>query len=409
MVNTAQIFLKKYLLEMCIFLCFILPPIGVFILLVVGCYHLHQAWKNGEGLSLTPGLFLLVCLFVSSIGASIVKGDQSYFLVTALILAYLGIYIKITRNGVRKTFLAFKWITIYGGVYFYCLYPFQEILISPTFQNYIAGTALIGTGSVAVKDYNRLIGSAYNPNFSVTLLLLGLSFLLSECLKNLRKANYLMTSIQAVITCIFVHAIILTGSRAGFLAMLVIFLLFLFRWKKSLTFILVVALGMNLRLILDWMPRNEHLLQSAGTRKEIWKNSFDLWKEHSLFGMTPMGFKEEYFHYFNEQIPHAHNLLLGMFTEYGALGGVAFLIVLLINLYKVIYLYFTKQNKYLDSFLLSLPVMLLTGIFDYVLFSPQVALMTIILMAYWDKYTARLPFRMSWILSIPKWSYRFFL
>ncbi|WP_408011528.1 O-antigen ligase family protein [Pseudalkalibacillus sp. A8] len=405
--KTALLFLKKYLLEMCIFLSFILPPIGVFLLLVIGSYHLHQAWKNGAGLSLTPGLFLLGCMFVSSIGSSMVMDDQSYFLVPALILSYMGIYMKITRNGVQKTFLAFKWITIYGGVYFYSLYPFQELLISPTFQNYISGTALIGTGSI--QGYKRLIGAAYNPNFSVALLLLGLSFLLSECLKNLRKADYLKTSIQAVITCILAHAIILTGSRAGFSAMLVIFLLFLFRWNKPVTFILILAMGMNMRLILDWMPRNEHLLQSAETRKEIWKNSFSLWQEHSLFGMTPMGFKEEYFHYFNEQIPHAHNLLLGMFTEYGALGGIACLIVLLINMYKVIYLYFTKQNnKYLDSFLLSLPVMLLTGVFDYVLFSPQVALMTIILMAYWDKYTARLSFRSTWILSIPKWSYRFF-
>ncbi|WP_261133767.1 O-antigen ligase [Bacillus sp. Marseille-Q3570] len=407
MTKTTLISIKKHLLEICIFLCLILPPIGVLLLLIIGSYHLHQTWKNSEGMMLTPGLFLLACMFFSSFCASIVLGNLSYFLVPALIIAYAGIYKKIQKDGVERTFAAYKWITIFAGVYFYCLYPFQEILISPTYKNYITGTALVG--QAGFHDYQRLIGAAYNPNFSVTLLLLGLSFLLAECLKNIRKECYSRAAFQGVITLIFIHAVFLTGSRAGFSAMVVIFLLFLFRLNRILTFSLMIIIGLNINLILDWMPRNENLLQSAIRRKEIWKNSIQLWQENALFGLTPLGFGKEYILHFNEHIPHAHNLILGIFTEYGTLGGTAFLIVLFINVYKGIYLYFTKQNvRQLDTLLLSLPVILLTGIFDYVLFSPQIALIGIILIAYWDKYTAGLPIWSSWMLSIPRWSDRLF-
>ncbi|WP_261129584.1 O-antigen ligase [Bacillus sp. Marseille-Q3570] len=403
---TAQQFIKKYLLEIGLLLCFILPPIGVIMLLIIGIWELHQTWRYGKFARLTTGLFLFGCLFVSSIGASIVMDDQSYFLVSSLILAYFGIYMKITKEGVKKTFTTYKWIMIFGGVYFYCLYPFQGRLIFPSLQNYIYGTVLVGDASL--QDYKRLIGAAYNPNFSVTILLLGLAFLLAECLNNLKKGAYFLAGSQIVITWIFIHAILLTGSKAGFSTMVVIFILFLFRLKKGFTFILILIMSMNVNWLLQWMPRNEHILQSIETRMGIWKNSFYLWKEQSLFGMTSLGFKEEYSYHFNEKIPHAHNMVLAMFTEFGTLGGMAFLIVVIINVYKVLYLYFTEQkNKYLDAFLLSLPVILLTGVFDYVLFSPQVTVMTIILLAFWDKYTARLSFWSPRLLLSLKWSYPF--
>jgi O-antigen ligase len=122
----------------------------------------------------------------------------------------------------------------------------------------------------------------------------------------------------------------------------------------------------------------------------IWERSIQLWQEHSLFGTTSLGFHKEYFFHFHENMPHAHNMVIGIFTEYGSLGGMAFLCVVALNIYKVISFYFSQNNKmHLDVFLLSLPVILLTGIFDYVIYSPQVSLLMMILLASWDKYTAR--------------------
>lgn len=381
---------KTYQLEISLFLCLIVPPVGVFLLLFNGWFSLHQIWKQRKRVELTPGLFLLGCMFVSSICASITMNNYSFFLVSALILAYIGLYAKILNNSL-KILTVFKWATIFGGIYCYCIYPFQKFLMAKPVLGYLTGTALIGPVRIDLQHYTRLIGSTYNPNFTVALLLLGISFLFADCLDSLRRAAYLKLALQFAAAGMFTHAILLTGSKAGFAIMLIIFIFFLFRWNKWISIVLITLMGMNIPLIIKWMPRSEELLVSAEIRKEIWKRSFYLWQEHSLFGTTPIGFYKEYFYYFNEHVPHAHNMILGIFTEYGSLGGIAFLLVIFINLYKVIYLYLSnsKEKVYLNVFLLSLPVVLLTGVFDYVLYSPQVALLAIILLASWDKYTAK--------------------
>jgi hypothetical protein len=51
-----------------------------------------------------------------------------------------------------------------------------------------------------------------------------------------------------------------------------------------------------------------------------------------------------------------------------------------------------KKKVLLNFFILSLPVILLTGIFDHPLVSPQTALLITILVACWDRYTERLSF-----------------
>ncbi|MBY6037168.1 O-antigen ligase family protein [Fictibacillus nanhaiensis] len=264
--------------------------------------------------------------------------------------------------------------------------------MTQTVLSYFSGTVLIGAAGINPQHYTRLIGSTYNPNFSVALLLLGLSFLLADCLVSIRKSFFYKLMLQLSAVCIFTHAIILTGSRAGFVIMLILFITFLIRWKKWISLVFLILMLVNIPLIVDWMPRSEQLFESAELRKEIWKNSFNLWQEHSLFGTTPIGFYTEYSSLFHEHVPHAHNMILGVFTEYGALGGIALLFVIFINGYKVLYLYFskTKNKVHLDVFLFSLPVILLTGAFDYVLFSPQVAFLAIILLACWDLYTAKI-------------------
>lgn len=408
MIDTTRTFIQKHLMAINILFCFLLPPLGVLMLLVMGGYTLHQALKNGQRIHLSPSIFLLGCMLISSLGAWIVFQDHSFFLVTGLILAYIGLYIKISKQSILRNLQIFKWTTIYGCLYFYFLYPFQSELIHPTVGHYIAGTALMGIGDL--QNYPRLIGSAYNPNFSVTILLFGLSFLLAEILKNLKKAAYWRVSIQIVFIFAISHAITLTGSRAGFATMVIIYILFCFRCNKIFTLITTALMVLNYKSLLSWLPRHDNLFESAQTRKEIWSRSIDLWEKYPLFGMTPLGFEKEYLNLFQEEIPHAHNLFLAMFTEYGALGGIALLIVVIINMYKATFLFMTKQVHHdLDTFLLSLPVILFTGIFDYVVFSPQVAVLAIMLMAYWDKYTTKLPLLELRQIQLPFERFRYYL
>ncbi|MBN3554087.1 O-antigen ligase family protein [Fictibacillus nanhaiensis] len=382
--------LKKYHFEISIALSFTLPPIGLMCLVFIGWYSLHRVWKEARFIHFTPGLFLLGCLFLSTIGSSFYMKDYSYFLVTVLILAYMGIYIKMTTDGVQRSFTSFKWLTIGGGFYFYCLYPFQQILMTHPIASLLMGTSLIGYPQI--QEYERLMGAAYNPNFSVALLLFGLSLLLAEILKCIRKHQLIFLGMLIACVALFLHAILLTGSRGGFCVSIIIVILFVFRWNKLFAVLLINILALHHELIVAFMPRYNELIKSADLRQEIWRNSFNLWQNHSLFGISPIGFYQEYFYHYHEKVPHAHNVIISMFAEYGALGGIAFLIVMFINGYKVLWLYLSKKTdkKYLDVFLLSLPAIFLTGIVDHVLYSPQVAFIAIILLASWEKYTARL-------------------
>ncbi|WP_416729754.1 O-antigen ligase family protein [Fictibacillus sp. JL2B1089] len=335
-------YIKEHHFELSVGFCFILPPIGLLLMLLIGWYSLHRVWKEGQPLSFTPSLFLFGSLFISTIGSCILMENYSFLLISALILAYIGIYIKMKTDGIQKFFTSFKWLTVAGGLFFYCLYPFQQELMAQPVLSYLTGTALIG--STHIQEYERLIGSAYNPNFSVALLLFGLAFLLAECLKSIRKSNWIKLVFFVMLVGPFLHAILLTRSRAGFCISIVILILFTFRWNKLIAFVLIAVLALNHRIIGTLMPRYHDLLQSADVRKEIWIHSFKLWQSHSLFGTTPIGFYKEYFYYYHEKVPHAHNVILSMFSEYGSLGGIAFLIVILINVYKVTWLYFSKKT-----------------------------------------------------------------
>lgn len=135
------------------------------------------------------------------------------------------------------------------------------------------------------------------------------------------------------------------------------------------------------------------MIQEGQKRLDIWKNAYIIWKSHPYFGVAPIGFGQEYAIQYNHFIAHAHNLLLGMFAEYGTLGGLAFISLVSINFVKCIHLFFLRNQKcFFNSFLLGLPIILFTGVFDEPVFSPQIGFLTVILLGCWDRYTKRIQF-----------------
>ena len=84
------------------------------------------------------------------------------------------------------------------------------------------------------------------------------------------------------------------------------------------------------------MPRNDTIDGSFQIREDIWRNSIEMWNQHFLFGTTPHGFTIAYDNLFNQGVPHAHNIFIGFFAEFGVIGGLAFLILLGTTLYNII-------------------------------------------------------------------------
>jgi hypothetical protein len=384
-----QSFRKFTPVEISILLCFLLPPIGIFFLLLIGLNTVRKRW-NGFVFSLSSTFFL--CLFISTIGASISMKTLSYLCISVMILGYWGLYVRILETGKNRLFQHFRVIMICGGVYSCVIGGISKWCSFPSVVSYLTGTVLIGQ-----SDPNRLIGSEYNANFAVYILLFSISFLLADLIASLQSKRFIQIVWQLPILLLLSYGVIQTGSRAGFASMIMIYLLFILRLNR-ISFIISTIVGLSLsKGLLHLMPRNESVIHSIQIRQDIWKSGYKIWQEYPFFGVTPIGFGREYIKHYDEFIPHSHNQLIGMFAEYGTLGGLAFLFVIFLNLVKCIHLFFSIRRKkcFLDSFMLGLPIILLTGVFDEPLFSPQICFLTVILLACWDKYTKRIHFFMD--------------
>jgi O-antigen ligase len=384
--------LKTKIFEVSTILCFLLPPLGILLLFILSFVTIYKTWKDQRHLYFSLVSIFFLCLFISTIGAATQMKNISFLIDSLMILGYWGLYIRIMSNGNKDNFRYYRWIMIFGGIY-NCLVGSitKWFALSPVI-GFLTGTRLFG--EITPKGYSRLIGSAYNPNFTMYLLLIAVALIFAEMLTNIRKKQLIALIWQLPILLVLSYGIIDTGSRAGYLAMICIYFLFFIRINKIIFITCSIFILSLSKQLFELMPRSELVNQSTIGRERIWMNTFELWKHHSIFGMTPLGFKNEYFNFFKQDMPHAHNILIGFFAEYGILGGVAFLTLLCTTLYKYVPLFYYKEknNELLDSFLLSLPIIVLTGILDEPTFSPQITLLTIILLGYWNKYATKFTF-----------------
>ncbi|PLT32767.1 O-antigen ligase [Bacillus sp. V5-8f] len=408
MFRTLLSLIEKKQLELSLLLCFLLPPVGVSLLFFLGWITIRKRWKESKSSIFSVNSYFFVCFFLSTIGAAWYMKELSFLLISCVILGYWGLYLRIVTTGIKQVYEKFRWIVVFGGLYSCILgWLAKSITIHPVL-GYLTGTVLIGESTP--KGYPRLIGIAYNPNFAVYLLLIAIAFLFSNLLEACREKRFLSFIWLLPFLMILSKGVIDTGSRAGFASLISIYALFFMRLNRHLFIFIVILALSQWKWLLKAMPRSDSVIQASDVRETIWSNSLEIWEKHSLFGVTPMGFRQEYMSHYHELMPHSHNMIIGSFTEFGMLGGIAFLCLVSINIVKAVQLFFwnRRSKSVLDSFLLSLPVIFLTGIFDQPLYSPQIALLTIVLLACWDKYTRRLHFTIAYP-SLSTIKYKFYV
>lgn len=402
-----QSFRKFTVLELRLLLCFLLPPLGIFLLLLSGLHTIYKRWREKKRFVFSLSSCFFLCLFISTIGAAILMKEISYLSITVMILGYWGLYLRIMETERNLLFRHFRLIMIFGGVYSCLIGWISKWWTFPPAVGYLTGTVLFGNTNL--QDYSRLIGCEYNPNFTVYILLFANSFLLADLLTSLRNKRFANLVWQLPILFLLSYGIFQTGSRAGFTAMILIYLLFILRLNRTIFIFSTIFVLTLSKWLLHLMPRYEATTQAVQIREAIWKSGYEIWKDHSIFGVTPLGFSQESLKHFNLFEPHAHNMLIGMFAEYGTLGGLAFLIVIFVNGLKCIHVFFSIPSKksLFESFLLGLPIIILTGVFDEPLFSPQIGILTVILLACWDRYTKRMHVALVYPLTsrVKDWIY----
>lgn len=391
--------IKKYKLQIGMILCFVLPPVGILTLFLLSFITLYKRWRDRRKLSFSFASLFFLCLFIATVGAVIQLRDISLFVGSLMVLGYWGLYLSVMDNGSLNNFRDFKWIVIWGGIY-NC---FIGWVLKSTSINPILGV-LTGRELLGDKDHSRLFGSSYNANFTMYLLLLAIAFILAEIHNSIRMKKFSLLSWKIPLLLILSYGVLDTGSRAGYTTMIILYFLFFWRVNKIIFFSITGLVLFQIKWLYELMPRKDLVNLSAQVRESIWTNALELWKQNFLFGTTPLGFRGQYLKVFNSDMIHAHNIFIGFFAEFGLLGGLAFLILLSTMIYKSVTLFFCKQKKtgILDFFLFSLPIVILTGILDEPTFSPQIALFTIILLSYWDKYTKNFAFSFSAFPAVKK-------
>ncbi|WP_027415455.1 O-antigen ligase family protein [Aneurinibacillus terranovensis] len=398
--------INSHILELGILLLFLLPPIGIGCLLVTGWYHIYKIIRKKATLYINLSTIFFLSLLLASIGALIEFHQWKYILVPLMILGYLGLYLHVKDHGKLSSMRTYKQKVIWGSIYIFIVGQIQ--LFGDTFYS---STGVLGmlTGSLLLgyDKPDRLFGSAYNPNFASFLLLFALAFLLVDLLNQLRKGFSKKTILSVGMIAAIAVAVAETGSRTGVVCMIVLFLLFSFRYRwvfGGASLCLLTFIGEN--KISELLPRTQNIGESAYTRKVIWENSVHIWYNHPFFGVTPIGFKDAYAQLAEGGITHAHNIVLGFFSEYGTIGGLTFIFLVICTFYKLskAALALKNQKRYLDLFLFTMPIILITGIFDHPLVSPQTALPAIILLGSWDRYSSRVRFFAKPAMAVRKYS-----
>lgn len=407
--NRPNLTLFKNPLVISLILCFVLPPVGILFLFMTSLNSIRYALKENRNLPFSLSSFFFFFLLIATVGAALEIKNVYFLLSSVMVLGYWGLYVN-TANNTKMNFKSYQWVMIFGAVYNCLIGYVTKYVTIPPLIGFLTGTQLFLRPTPG--GYGRLIGSAYNPNLAVYLILIGIAFLLAEIMAAVRKKRFSALLWQISLVILLVNGVIDTGSRSGFLVMCCIFLLFFFRLNKwSFIFVSFISL-IQAKWLFNIMPRSAYVNESFKLRDAVWKNSFKLWEQHPIFGVTPIGFRQEYMTLIKKiytDIPanqlyifHAHNIFIGFFAAFGIIGGIAFLILLSANIYKSIPLFFSKQKDpvFLEHFLLSLPVIILTGFLDEPLTSPQLALPTIILLAFWDQYTKEFSFVRSSLLLL---------
>ncbi len=377
-------FLKKHVLEIGVILCFILPPVGILWLMLIGWNHLRNAVDLKASFYINTTTFFFVCLAIATLGAAFSEGNDAYMLIFAMILGYLGLYLYIKERVTMAFIRRFKWIMIFGGVYIVIFGSVMSyVQVTDMFIGGLTGTIFFGGSS---DSNGRLYGTTYNPNFASFLLLLILSLLLADLLK--RQQQKQMVRWNYVLIVIMMFGIFQTGSRSGIGVLFLVLIIFLLRLSPRIGVVAATFPLVFHNQIPEILPRFKLFNEAFLERKAIWETSIKIWQKYPFFGTTPIGYRQAY-DQFTHPEPHAHNIVLGFFTEYGTIGGLAFLFLVLTFMLKLSWLFFVdaKNKALLNLFLLSVPVLFFTGIFDHPLVSPQTALLAIVLLACFDRYT----------------------
>jgi probable O-glycosylation ligase (exosortase A-associated) len=269
-------------------------------------------------------LVILACAALSSISAPYSLNNPALGLQSsAFILEYqfkitLMVLVAVTVSCAQNRLSAMSWMMVGVGLYM-TWWINDRYLFGGAFGRIGGPTSLNGAGGGTYEDENSF----------ATLFVATVPFLWYMGL-SVRSAmfRYLL---WAVIPFVW-HAVFLTGSRGGFLAMAATLLLMAVRFKQRF-----VGVGVVVAFVVAFVWQGGETMwervdtideyQSDGSamgRLNAWQAATKMMMTHPLTGVGPGAFLRAFPNYSDELPRQAHNTVFQLGAEYGPLAALAF-------------------------------------------------------------------------------------
>jgi putative inorganic carbon (HCO3(-)) transporter len=280
---------------------------------------------------------------------------------------------------VERVYLLF-WL---GGIYVALVTVFQRIDWIPTEKNLLF--YFLGFYPMQQAESVRSIGTASNSNLAAALLIcLALMSIYASSVLS-KRSHRVMAFATFFLFC---AAIWCTGSRGAWVGLVIGLLVQVWmtgkRRRAVLFFIGLVIAAVIIYTNKTLIPREETLFATAEVRIFVWQNSFQIFSENWLFGTLPLHFGHLFEEMTGRYLFHAHNVFLGVASEFGLLGLILFVNLIVITTHRARRWRksaVSKEEKRLAGMLISVIFALLGhGMYDYPMISPQIGLVFMLAM-----------------------------
>lgn len=345
-------------------------------LLVIGIYIVHFILDGKFKFKYTPVnipiLIFTLCIIMGTVFSVSMMGSIRDFAINILSIIIMLLFIATSHDEEDIVLMSKSFLLITVMLCFYGLYQFKT------------GVAM-GSGWVdptqSPEIKTRIFATFENPNiyaeYLVLMMPLGLSLVLRKSEGAFNKLCYL-----GCLGLIILN-ILLTYSRAGWLAMAFVFviLVLLVDFKKIIYFIPAGLIG--LVMMPNWIIKRVMTISlkdsSIFYRYKIFTLALDMLKDYwyngvglgykSFMAMSPF--------YIKTMAPyHTHNTYLQIGIELGVIGLVGFLLIAF-NLFRMSINILSKTKGFASkifyaSYMAGLAGLFLHGLAEHVLYNPKV-------------------------------------
>lgn len=242
---------------------------------------------------------------------------------------------------------------------------------------------------IADDPFYRVNSTFFNANYYAMMV----EFLVLMCVYKMMNAKTLRRIIFYVITigCNLL-GLYLSGCRTAWVPFIItIPLMFLLNNHKRYFYAsvaIIVVAGLSVFIVPELFPRSDSLGLYLETRIDIWKVSFEAFRDAPFFGRGPLTYNHIYSIYGGPATQHAHNVFLDPFLSFGFVGVGLLVAYFWQNGKEVWHLYAQKLNMRLFSLIIVFIItVILHGLLDFTIFWVQTSQIFFLVLSASSIYT----------------------